>query len=436
MNQKTKISFCGPVRTLSGYGARSRDFVSSLIELGYDVDVIATPWGDTPQTALELSNPKHKAIHERIIPPQLTYKPDIWIQCTIPSEFQAIGNYNIGLTAGIETTLCQPEWIEGCNKMHLILTSSEHSRNVFSAAQFEKRQEGSDAVIDILKLNVPCEVLFEGVDLDIFKKYPCKDYNINSLMKTVTEDYAFLFVGHWLQGDLGADRKDIGMMIHTFYNTFKKKAPQNRPALILKTSHANFSNLELQSIQNKIQMIGELIKDQGHTGSLPNVYVIHGELSDAEMNSLYNHDKIKALVSFTKGEGFGRPLLEFTLTGKPVIASGWSGQLDFLNPEFSYLLPGQVNAVEPSAVNNWIMRESGWFTVNYTYAAQILDSCHKSYDKFLEKSKNHINITKNNFSLTAMTNRISEIFNNLNQYRETKRLVEPEIVPFKIPNLK
>ena len=109
MNQKTKISFCGPVRTLSGYGARSRDFVSSLIELGYDVDVIATPWGDTPQTALELSNPKHKAIHERIIPPQLTYKPDIWIQCTIPSEFQAIGNYNIGLTAGIETTLCQPE---------------------------------------------------------------------------------------------------------------------------------------------------------------------------------------------------------------------------------------------------------------------------------------------------------------------------------------
>lgn len=428
-----KITIAAPVRTLSGYGARSRDFITTLIELGYDVDILAIPWGDTPNTGLDLNNPNHKAIHERIIP-QLTYKPDIWIQCTIPPEFQQVGQYNIGLTAGIETTLCKPEWIEGCNRMDLIITSSDHSKKVFESSQFEKRQGNSEVPVEIVNLKTPVEVLFEGIDTNIFKKKQCNSNVINTFMQDVTEDFAFLFVGHWLQGDLGADRKDIGMLIHTFYTTFKRKAPQNRPALILKTSHANFSNLELHSIQNKIQMIGEMVKEQGGVnGDLPSVYILHGELSDLEMNALYNHNKIKAMVSFTKGEGFGRPLLEFTAIGKPVIASGWSGQLDFLSPEYSYILPGQVVQVHPSAANNWIMQEGGWFTVNYTYAAQILESIYKSYDKFLDKSKKHINITKNNFSLDAMKDRISMIFSKLNEYKDIRSTMQPTMETFKIP---
>ena len=55
------------------------------------------------------------------------------------------------------------------------------------------------------------------------------------------------------------------------------------------------------------------------------------ELISEELNELYNHPKVKAMVSTTKGEGFGRPLLEFSLTGKPIMASGWSGHLDFLH---------------------------------------------------------------------------------------------------------
>ena len=57
-------------------------------------------------------------------------------------------------------------------------------------------------------------------------------------------------------------------------------------------------------------------------------------MTDEEMNSLYNHPKVKAMVSFTKGEGFGRPLAEFGTTGKPIIASNWSGHLDFLSAPF------------------------------------------------------------------------------------------------------
>lgn len=426
------IVLSAPVKTLSGYGARSRDFASSLIELGLDVSIIPTRWGDTPDTGLDLENPKHKLIHERLIGPNLQVKPDVWIQCTIPNEFTPIGNINIGLTAGIETTICKPEWIDGCNRMDLVLVSSEHSKRVFVSTQFEEVDE-HQRVLEVLKLNTPIEVLFEGFDTSIYKRRSCTDPTINSFMKGITEQQAFLFVGHWLQGDLGGDRKDIGMLIHTFYNTFKKKEPQNRPALILKTSHANFSNLELLSIQNKIQTIGKMIQEQGFTGTLPSVYLLHGELSDDEMNSLYNHDKVMAMVSFTKGEGYGRPLGEFTLTGKPVIAPNWSGQIDFLNPEFSWLLPGQITQVHPTAVNDWIMGEGGWFTINYTYASQIMESCFKMYDKFLDKSKKHINITKNNFSMSAMTKKIGEIFDKLQEYKSMKQTIQPELQQFKLP---
>ena len=54
-------------------------------------------------------------------------KPDVYIQVTVPNEFQPMGNYNIGITAGIETTACSVDFIQGCNRMDLNLVSSKHS---------------------------------------------------------------------------------------------------------------------------------------------------------------------------------------------------------------------------------------------------------------------------------------------------------------------
>ena len=345
------IVFCAPLKTLSGYGARSRDIALSLIEIDSNVKFIATPWGDTPNTGLDLNNESHRKIYQRIVP-NINEQPDIWIQCTIPNEFQSVGKYNIGITAGIETTICRPEWVEGCNRMNLVLVSSNHSKNVFTEIQFEKRDQRTQALIEVIKLNVPCEVLFEGIDTTIYKKTSKISNTVSEFMSNVSEEFCFLFVGHWLQGDLGHDRKDIGMLIKTFLDAFKKKAPQNRPALILKTSHANFSKLELTHINHKIDSIRQMIYEAGFKGELPNIYVLYGDLSDEEMNSLYNHDKIKAMVSFTKGEGFGRPLAEFTLTGKPVLCSNWSGVIDFLQPDKSFLIPGSLGPVHQSAVND------------------------------------------------------------------------------------
>ena len=106
-----------PIDTLSGYGARSRDIVKALIKHDkYDIKVISQRWGSTPFGALDRNDPEDQKILNLIWnQPQLPFQPDIWIQITVPNEFQAVGKYNIGVTAGIETTLCDVSWIEGCN---------------------------------------------------------------------------------------------------------------------------------------------------------------------------------------------------------------------------------------------------------------------------------------------------------------------------------
>jgi glycosyltransferase involved in cell wall biosynthesis len=117
------------------------------------------------------------------------------------------------------------------------------------------------------------------------------------------------------------------------------------------------------------------------------------------------------MVSFTKGEGYGRPLAEFSLTGKPVIASNWSGHLDFLHPEYSTLLSGQLTPVHGSAADKFIIKEGKWFTVQYQYASKILKDIFKHYKKYLERSRKQGHYTRTNFSLEKMTEKFKEILN-------------------------
>ena len=179
-------------------------------------------------------------------------------------------------------------------------------------------------------------------------------------MSTIPESFAYLFVGHWMEGDLGEDRKNVGLLVKSFYETFKNKT--NKPALILKTSQVGSSYLDREEILKKIKMIRKTV----NSNNLPNIYLLHGEFTDEEMNSLYNHNKIKAMVSLTKGEGFGRPLLEFTLVKKPLICSGWSGQIDFLDSQFTNLIGGQLTPVHPSTKNQFLLPESKWFTPDFS----------------------------------------------------------------------
>lgn len=371
----------GPVASRSGYGDHCFAIVSDIIKWDkFDVKIVPMRWGVCPNTMLDdETRPMVKEIKSKILTTNLTSQPELFIQVSIPNEFQPRGKYNIGITAGIESTAPRAEWIEGLNRMNLNIVPSVFSKEVFIKTIYDRRDDKT-GMNDKLQLNKPIEVVFEGVDTNIYKKTSEPSKDIDLALESIPETFCYLFVGHWLQGDIGADRKDIGMLIKIFSEVFKNK--NNPPALILKTSGATFSKVDKTEILKKINDIRSTL-----SGNLPNIYLVHGDLTPIELNRLYNHPKIKAHASLTHGEGFGRPLLEATLSGKPLLTTNWSGHIDFLPENLANLLPGTLVNIPPSACNDWLIKESQWFNANYSIAAQKLEDIYENYINYVPKSE-------------------------------------------------
>jgi len=415
-----------PFDTFSGYGARSRDLIKAIVELDkYDVKLLPQRWGDTPLDFCK-DHAEWEYLLKYSIPMPLRSKPDIWMQITIPPEFQAVGKYNIGCTAGIESTGCDGGWIDGMNRMDMNFVSSNHSKEIFTNAKFEKKDKNTQQNLGILELTKPIEVIFEGVDTNVYKHLPSKDITLD--LKQIKESFCFLFVGHWMNGDIGHDRKNVGLMIKYFFDAFKGK--KNSPALILKASNGRNSYMSREVILDRILAIKKHYKGV----ILPNVYLLNGGLSDEEMNQLYNHPKVKAMVSFTKGEGYGRPLAEFGMSKKPIIASGWSGHRDFLVSENTILLPGSLENVHASAANKWLLKESKWFQVSPKHAIGAFTDVHKKYKTFTERSRKQSHHIKTSFSWENMKDLIEKVLNkNIPDFPKQIELKLPEL---KLPKLK
>jgi hypothetical protein len=253
-------------------------------------------WGNTPWNFIEDHIEDWGFLQPYILQGPMTQQPDIWAQITVPNEFQAIGKFNIGITAGIETTICAPQWIEGMNRMNLNLVSSEHSKKVFQDSKFQKQDEQTNQVVGTVELTAPIEVLFEGVDITKYFQSPLTPASeIKQALDTIEEDFAFLFVGHWLQGDFGQDRKDVSGLIRVFLETFKNK--KIKPALILKTMSGPASITDRDKILKSI----DRIKQSSNSKTLPNIYLFHGEISDDEINQLYNFVLLIGMVGIILG---------------------------------------------------------------------------------------------------------------------------------------
>jgi glycosyltransferase involved in cell wall biosynthesis len=407
-----------PIDTYSGYGARSRDVVKAIIEMDkYDVKILAQRWGSTAWGFID-DHEEWNFLNNYLFQPQPNQQyptPDVWVQITIPNEFNRQGHYNIGITAGIESTVAPVDWVQGCNRMDMILGSSKHSIDVLKHSIFEKKDERTQQIVENIQFNpnVKSDILFEGFNEDVYKK-------TNEILDLpeIKESFCFLFVGHWIQGAFGHDRKNVGLLVKSFLETFKNKS--NAPALIMKTSEGNTSYMDRYQILKKIKDLKKSVK-----GKLPKIYLIHGDLLDEEMNQLYNHPKVKCMVNITKGEGFGRPLLEFTQTKKPIIATGWSGHIDFLKPDMSVLLPGTLGDVHPSAQNKWLIQGSKWFDVDQMALGKALKDMHKNYKNYTHKAKQQGNFAKENFTFEKMKEKLNELLE--------KNIVKK--VPLQLPKL-
>jgi glycosyltransferase involved in cell wall biosynthesis len=405
------VVISSPVATQSGYGHHAREIIKQFIDkrgTEWDIKLLSMPWGHTPFTY-----PIPLDWQRRIIPLPLTEQPDVWVQITVPTEFQPIGKYNIGVTAGTEGDICPADWITKINQMQVTIVPSEFTKTVFE--ETAKRHN--------LSITTNLQVVPEYFD-DV--AYNNKNVTVKVAgLDDIRESDAFLSVGHWLQGQLGEDRKNVGGLVHCFFNTFKNK--KDTPALILKTSGATYSVTDRFEMQDRINQVASLFPGE----RLPSVYLLHGDLTTAEMNAMYNHPKIKALVSFTKAEGFGRPLLEFASTGKPIIAPHYSGQVDFLKKDFICALPGQLTPIHPTAQNEFLIGDAKWFTVDYGYAAAMMKDVLKNYKKWIELAKRQRYFVNSTFTESA----VAETYDNVLEIIDAGIDKLPKAVELKLPKL-
>tara|TARA_Y100001938_G_scaffold141966_1_gene212511 strand:+ start:254 stop:1609 length:1356 start_codon:yes stop_codon:yes gene_type:complete len=428
---KKLIFICGPLTSRSGYGNHTRDIFKALDSLDkYEIKVMDVPWGACPRNAKLNDNMTNAMMKPGPKGFELDRQPDIYIDIRIPNEFQKVGKINIGITAGVETTIVSPAFLEGCNKMDCTIVTSEHSKSGFVNAVYDKLQQmpdGQQQKVGQHKLESAMEVLFEGLEKDKFysKKSSELDVELKNTLDNITESFCYLMVGQWCKGGFGEDRKDIPRAIKIFLETFANRP--SPPALIIKTSGATTSIMDREECIGKIKEIKAAFPDDI---DLPNIYLLHGNMTDTEMNDLYNHPKIKAFYLITHGEGFGRPMLEASFTGLPIITSNWSGQVDFLDTNKSYLIGGSMQKVPKSVVwKDIIQPDSEWFVADEQQTAQALNYVYTNYNKVKKNASDLMKINRDKFNFEKMTEKLDTI---LEKYISKS----PQQVELKLPKLK
>lgn len=424
--------FQSPLFTRSGYGEWALSLAKSLLRYDkYDLKIVPTRWGNCPSksTLEELDNEEERELFNRILRQPLNKQPELFMQVSIPSEFNGPAKYNIGITAGIETTIASGEFMEGLNRMNMNIALSKFTREVFENTKLIKQHNNGQK--EEIKLQRPMEVLNWGANTTIYRKTDEKVESLESVLNPIKEDFCFLFVGQWTHSNgLFSDRKDIGMLIKTFCEAFKGR--KTKPALILKTSGATFSKIDKYECINRIKLIRDSVGED-----VPNVYLLHGELNDVEMNALFNHEKVKVHINFTHGEGGGHPLLLATLSGKPVMASKWSGHLDYFDGHFNTLLDGKVERISPESANQWLLKESSWFYVDYEKAKNKMVGIIDNYDKLLEKSEKLRLLNEQRFSDESIDKMFHGILDKyVPEFAIEKKIVLPKLKKIELPKLK
>ena len=432
---KRSVVMIAPFNTRSGYGDHARSLFYSIMDReDLDIKCLDVKWGNTPRNHLRPEVPRHKKLLETFITQdQIQGQPDILIDIRIPNEFASGAKVNIGITAGVETDVVSPAFLEGMNRMNFNIVPSKFTAETFNRCVFDKMQDlpnGEKQKAGEIKNEKPISVLFEGVDTD--KYYPKDKYQVkkddpilyDELDKLIKEDFAYLHVGQWNKGGFGEDRKNIGVLIKSFLKAFSNIP--NAPALVLKTNGANFSVLDREETKKKIQQV----KDMFHGVNLPNIYLIHGDFTIDEMSTLYNHPKIGAFITCTHGEGFGRPMLEASCCDLPVIASKWSGHMDFLTDSESMLIDGFLKEVPKSVLwENIIVEPSKWFDVNEADVVRKIRTFHKKRKLIQKKATRLGKRNRREFSLKAMADKFNEIIDGV-----LKEI--PQAVSLKLPKLK
>lgn len=362
---RKSILVTGPCLTQSGYGYQTRFALKALKsrEDLFDVYIQPITWGQTGW--IWEDNEFRNWMDERIAITQVLLqqkqlRPDMSLQVTIPNEWKKLAPVNIGYTAGIETNKVAPVWLAKGNEMDRIIVVSDHAKNVFKStvATATNQETGEEFPY---RLDVPITTV--NYSVENHTPEPIEKLNLDY-------DFNFLLLSQW------GPRKN-------FENTIKwwvEEFIDNEVGLVVKTNTACNSIMDRNFTEKRMSSLLSKYKDRKCK-----VYLLHGDLSESQIHSLYVNNKVKAFINLAHGEGFGLPMFEAAAHGLPVIAPAWSGQMDYLyhkntcmfqDVEYS-LAPVQSFAVWDGVVE----KESSWAYPDQGSYKMSLRKVYKKWDE-------------------------------------------------------
>jgi len=369
-NMKTVI-VRGPVFSKSGYGEHVRCIIRALIEREdlFDVYILPTVWGNTGWRYNDTDENK-KFFHLAQKTNQFRGKYDISLQVSIPHEWANMAEFNIGVTAAVETTAAGDKWIQYCNFMHHLIVVSQHAKDSLIKPVYKKM------INDKEEVTIRCET-----DIDVIG-YPTKEHKSLDLPLELTTKFNFLTIAQ------DSPRKNMSATVRSFINEFKN---EKDVGLILKLNKMNDSLLDRSNTKNQIQ---KWIQAEAPDGIECKIYLLHGPLTEQEIHSLYTHKNIHSYITTTHGEGYGLPIFEAAYSGLPILAPAWSGHTDFLYmpeenqvskkvkkvPMFSKIRY-ELNPVQEEA--HWediIIKESKWCFVDLKACQKMMRHMYKTHD--------------------------------------------------------
>ena len=378
--RRQKILVKGPALSASGYGEQTRFALECLKsrEDIFDIYVMPINWGKTGW--ISMNSEEAGWINQSIMKTHFHLQNkgafDISLQVTIPNEWEKITPVNVGYTAGVETSLVAPGWIEKSMIMDRIITTSKHSADVYANTSYMATNKQTGETIEDFRTTTPIEPV----------NYCTRYTNAEAININLTTKFNFLTVAQW------GPRKNVENTVRWFLDVF---SDNEDVGLVLKSNIMKNCVMDRHYARTKLESILSAYKDRKCS-----VYLLHGDLSDSEMAGLYNHPKIKGLLSLTHGEGFGLPIFEAACNGLPVLAPDWSGQVDFLygkvkdkngklrrKPLYTKL-NYSLGQVPPQAVwDGVIQKESSWCYVDEKDCKNKLRSFYKNYTNAVGKAK-------------------------------------------------
>lgn len=331
----------GPLIVQSGYGVHARQVARWLFDVAaknHDIEVVTEllPWGQCPwYTDTDAEN----GLIGRIIQASIKKQPfyDMTIQIQLPNEWNPLlGMVNVGITAGVETSKCNPAWIDCINRMQLVITPSEFTKQTFL---------NSGAV------TTPISVVPESYFDKIKEQDSIKPFEIPNL----ETDFNFLVHGQLTGNNPENDRKNIPYTIKWLSEVFSGRSDIG---VVLKTSLVRQTALDRIMVTN---LFNKMLMEIKTNPVGPRFYLLHGTLSEEELIGLYRHPKIKCLASLTRGEGWNLVALEAAACGLPVMITNWSAHTEFLNLGNFIKVDYRLDKIHPSRVDkNIFVPEAEW----------------------------------------------------------------------------